>query len=270
MKRILAATALTIGVSSTSFADVTIHSVMDGKILGFARKSPSTTYIKGNKMRSDADLGKYVQSTIFDLDAQKMYFFDSRKDVVEVWDVAAFAGEINKAVDTSGMKTSFTPNAQTKDVGGQQAEGYNVEMSVPFAMGGAGGPPMLMSMTGVAWVVKGAPGTDDYAQFYKAAAEKGWVFSNPAVAKAQPGQARAMAEMYREIAAVGGIPYEMNMDMQLKQGEVGINPIGMLNSLLGGKSGNGLMTTTVESIETVALSDDLFSPPAGRRLVAKN
>jgi hypothetical protein len=269
MKRILAATALLMGITSTAWADVTIRSIMDGKVLGFARKAPSTTYIKGNKMRSDADLGKYVQSTIFDLDTQKMYFFDSRKDEVEVWDVAAFAGEINKSVDTSGMKTSFTPNAQTKDIGGQHADGYNVEMSVPFAMGGAGGPAMQMSMTGVTWVVKDAPGTVDYARFYKAAAEKGWVFSNPAAAKAQPGQARAMSEMYREIAAVGGIPYEMSMDMQLKQGDVGINPIGMLSGLLG-RSGNGLMTTTVESIETGALSDDLFTPPAGRRLVTKN
>ena len=41
MKRIFAATALTLGITSTAWADVTIHSVMDGKILGFARKSPS-------------------------------------------------------------------------------------------------------------------------------------------------------------------------------------------------------------------------------------
>jgi hypothetical protein len=269
MKRILSTTAIAICVSSPAFADVTIKSVMDGAALGFGGRTPGTAYIKGNKMRSDADLGKSVQSTIFDLDAQKMYFFDSRKNEVEVWDMAAFAAELNSAVDTSGMKTSFAPNEQTKEIGGQKAEGYNVEMSVPFAMGGAGGPPMMLTMSGVAWVVKGAPGTADYAQFYKAAAEKGWVFSHPSAAKAQPGQARAMAEMYREIAALGGIPYEMNMDMQIKMGEVGMNPLGLLGALRG-RSGNGLMTTIVESIETGALSDDLFTAPAGHKLVPKN
>lgn len=269
MKRILAATALTLAVTSTASADVTIRSVSDGKVLGITRKSPSTTYIKDNRMRSDTDVGKHVQSTIFDLDAQKMYFFDSRKDVVEVWDMARFAGELGKSVDTAGMKTSFAPNGQTKEIGGQAAAGHDVEMSVPYVMGGASGPPMQLVMTGVAWVVKDAPGTADYARFYLAAAEKGWVFGHPSAAQAQPGQARAMAEMYRQIAALGGIPYEMNMDMQIKAGDVGMNPVALLGGLLG-KSGNGLMTTVVESIGTETLTDDLFTPPADRRLVSKN
>lgn len=269
MKHILAATAVAICVASPASADVTIKSVMDGKALGFGGKTPGTTYIKGNKMRSDADLGKSLQSTIFDLDEQKMYFFDSRKKDVEVWDMAAFAAELNGVVDTAGMKTSFAPNEQTKEIGGRKAEGHDVEMSVPFAMGGADGPPMMLTMTGVAWVVKDAPGTADYAQFYKAAAEKGWIFGHPSAAKAQPGQARAMAEMYREIAALGGIPYEMNMDMQIKMGDVGINPVGLVGGLLG-RRGNSTMTTIIESIETGALSDEVFAPPAGRKLVPKN
>lgn len=268
MKYILA-TTVAICFASPVFADVTIESVMDGKALGFGGRTPGTTYIKGNKMRSDADLGKRVQSTIFDLDAQKMYFFDSRKSEVEVWDMAAFATELNTAVDTAGMKTSYTPNGQTKEVDGQVAEGHDVEMSVPFAMGGAGGPAMMLAMTGEAWVVKGAPGTDDYAQFYKAAAEKGWIFTHPSAAKAQPGQARAMAEMYREIAALGGIPYEMNMTMQIRMGDVGVNPVGLVGGLLG-RGGNSTITTIIERIETGALSDELFTLPAGYRLVPKN
>ena len=266
MKYILA--TMTVCLSSPVFADVTIESVMDGKALGFGGKTPGTTYIKGNKMRSDADLGKRVQSTIFDLDAQKMYFFDSRKNEVEVWDMAAFSAELNTAVDTAGMKASYTPNGQSKEVGGRIAEGHDVEMSVPFAMGGTGGPAMMLAMTGEAWVVKGAPGSDDYAQFYMAAAEKGWIFTHPSAAKAQPGQARAMAEMYREIAALGGIPYEMHMDMQIRMGDVGVNPVGLVGGLLGRRGST--ITTIVERIETGALSDELFTLPAGYRLVPKN
>jgi hypothetical protein len=269
MKRILAAATLALAATSAAFADVTIRSVTDGRFLGFERKSPSTTHIKDNKMRSDTSLGKHVHTAIFDLDAQKTYFFDSRKDKVEVWDMATFASELNSVVDTAGMTTSFAPNAQTKEIGDQTANGHNVEMSVPYVMGGAGGPRMQLVMTGIAWVVKDAPGTADYARFYLAAAEKGWVFTQPAAAKAQPGQARATAEMYRQIAALGGIPYEMSMDMEIKAGDVGMNPIGLLGGLLG-RSGGGPMTTVVESIETGALADDLFTPPAGHKLVTMN
>ena len=198
-----------------------------------------------------------------------MYFFDSRKKEVEVWDMAAFATELNTAVDTAGMKTSYAPNGQTKEVGGQAVEGYDIEMSVPFAMGGAGGPAMMLAMTGKAWVVKNAPGSTDYAQFYKAAADKGWIFTHPSAAKAQPGQARAMAEMYREIAELGGIPYEMNMDMEIRMEDVGVNPVALVGNLLG-RPGKSTITTMVESIETGALSDELFTLPAGYRLVPKN
>ena len=267
MKRILTAAAA-ICIALPAFADVTIKSVMDGKALGFGGRTPGTTYIKGNRMRSDADLGKRIQSTIFDLDAQKMYFFDSRKNEAEVWDMAAFATELETVVDTAGMTASYTPNGQTKTIGGQMAEGHDVEMSVPFAMGGAGGPAMMLGMTGETWVVKDAPGTADYVRFYMAAAEKGWIFTHPSAAKAQPGQARAMAEMYREIAALGGIPYEMNMDMQIRMGDVGVNPVGLVGGLLGRRGST--ITTIIESIETGALSDDLFTLPAGYRLVPKN
>lgn len=267
MKRFFAAAAICF--ASPVIADVTIKSVMDGKALGFGGRTPATTYIKGNKMRSDADLGKRIQSTIFDLDAQKMYYFDSRKDEVEVWDMAAFATELNTAVDTAAMKASYTPNGQTKEIGGQMAEGHKLDMSVPFAMGGPGGPAMMLGMTGETWVVKNAPGSADYAQFYLAAAEKGWIFSHPSAAKAQPGQARAMAEMYREIAALGGIPYEVNLDMQIRMGGDSINPVGLVGGLLG-RRGGSTVTTITESVDTGALSDDLFAPPAGSRLVPKN
>jgi hypothetical protein len=111
------------------------------------------------------------------------------------------------------------------------------------------------------WVVKGAPGTADYSRFFKAAVEKGWIFSDPRAAKAQPGQAKALAEMYKQIAELGGIAYEQQM--QIKMG--GDGPLAAIMS----KMGNFSMTTVVDAVETGALSDDLFAPPAGYKLSPK-
>ena len=44
-------------------------------------------------------MGDKIQSTIFDLDAQKMYMFDSKKKEADVWDMAAFGAEMAKNVD---------------------------------------------------------------------------------------------------------------------------------------------------------------------------
>src|SRR5215831_2381336 len=77
-----------------------------------------------------------TQTSIYDLDAQKMYIFNSNKKKADVWDMAAFAQELSKTVDLSSMKASFKANGQTKEVGGHKANGYDMEVSVRSAMAG--------------------------------------------------------------------------------------------------------------------------------------
>ena len=109
--------------------------------------------------------------------------------------------------------------------------------------------------------MKNAPGSADYAHFYKAAVEKGWIFSDPASAKAQPGQAKAMAEMYKQMAEIGGIPYETMVQIKISAS----GPMGAIMS----KMGTVTMTSTVDSVEIAPLPDDLFAPPAGYKLIQK-
>ena len=258
------ATALVLGLSSPAFADLTIKQTTNGKGLGFSGQMNGTTYIKGSKMRTDTVDGDKTQSMIFDLDAQKMYVFDSKKKEADVWDMAVFAAEISKTVDVSAMKATFTPNGQTRQIGGQTAYGYDLEISMPAPMGGNKDMMMTVTMTGTTWVVKDAPGTAEYARFYTTAAEKGWIFSDPRAAKGSPGQARAMTEMYKQFAEAGGIPYESEMQMKMSGGGPG-NPLGGLLARMGNMS----MATTVQSVETGALADDLFAPPPGYKLNQK-
>ena len=254
-------TALALAIAAPSFADVTITQTMNGKALGFSGETSGATYIKGNKMRTDAVVGNRTQTTIFDLDAQKMYVFDSRKKAADVWDMTAFAAELAKSVDVAGAKTSFTPNGQTKQIAGLAATGYDVEVSAQGSMGGAPGMMMDVTLAGPVWIVKDAPGAAEYANFYNVAVEKGWIFSDPRAAMAQPGQATAMAEMYRQFAQAGGIAYET--DVQVKMS--GSGPMAAMMARMGGAS----FTTVVDAVETAALADDLFAPPADYKLEMK-
>jgi hypothetical protein len=261
MMRIFAAIVLALGLALPADADVTIKQTTGGKGMGLSGTATAVTYIKGHKMRSDVVMGDKTQSMVFDVDAQKLYSFDSKKKEADVWDMAAFAAEVGKSVDVSGATASLKPNGQTKQIAGQPAAGHDMEISMPSAMGGNKEMMMTVTMTGPVWIVKNAPGAADYARFHKAAAEKGFIFSDPRGAKAQPGQARAMAEMYKQVADMNGIPYETNMQMKMS----GSGPMGGLLSRMG----NVTMTSTVESVEEGPLDDSLFAPPAGYKLNQK-
>jgi hypothetical protein len=120
---------------------------------------------------------------------------------------------------------------------------------------------MTVTLEGPMWLVKGAPGTADYSRFYKTAADSGFIFTDPNAAKAQPGQSKAMAEVYRQIASLGGIPYEQTMNIKMS----GSGPMGGLM----GRMGNLTITNTVDSIDTGALADAMFAPPPDFKLNIK-
>jgi hypothetical protein len=131
-------------------------------------------------------------------------------------------------------------------------------------MGGNKEQQMTVTLVGPVWIVKDAPGAADYNRFYRTAAEKGWIFGDPRAAKGQPGQAKAMTEMYRQFAEIGGIAYETDIQVKMGMGGGG----GPLGGLLA-KIGNITMTTVVNDVQAGPLADDLFAPPAGYKLNPK-
>ena len=117
-------------------ADVTIKSTSTGKGFGISGSTTSTTYIKGLRMRSDAAAGKKNISTIFDVDAQKMYILDTEKKEAKAWDMAAFATQLSSTVSADGMQASMKPNGQAKTIAGQNTDGYDIEIVVPTTVAG--------------------------------------------------------------------------------------------------------------------------------------
>lgn len=261
MKRSILVWGVALALAVSARGDVTIKHITSGKGMGVAASGSSTTYIKGMKMRSEADVRGTTMTTIFDVENQKMYIIDAKKKSVDVWDMQAFSQEMGKSVQTGEIKASVKANGKKKDIAGKSASGYDLDVSVPAMMGGEKGMEMTVVLHGPMWVVKGAPGTQEYVNFYKAAVEKGWIFSDPRAAKGSPGQAKAMAEMQRQLASTGGVPYETEMNVSI----TGEGPMAAVMARMGGMS----MTTTVQSIDTGTLDDALFAPPAGYKLVQK-
>ena len=258
MKRILMVAGLAVMVTAPLRADVTIKATNSGKVMGMGGDMQTTTYVKGMKMRVDTVTGDTTRTSIYDVENQKLYTFDNKKKEAEVWDMAAFSAEVSKSVSVQGMTSSVKANGQTKQVAGKTANGYDIVVTVPADVSGM---KMTMNLTGTTWVVKGAPGTADYIAFYKAAAEKGWIFSDPRAAKGQPGQAKAMSQMYEQYAKLDGLPYATEMNMKAS----GEGPMAAMMA----KMGNMTMTTLTESVDTAVISADMFAPPAGYKVNAK-
>jgi hypothetical protein len=260
MKSILVM-GVTLALAVPVLGDVTIKQTTSGKGIGASFDGTTTTYIKGMKMRSEVEARGTVLITVFDVENQKMYTFDTKKKSADVWDMQAFSQEMAKNVDAGELQASVKPNGKKKDVGGKSATGYDLKVSVPTKMGGESGMAMTVTLQGPMWVVKDAPGTSDYMAFYKGAVEKGWIFSDPRAAKGSPGQAKAIAEMHRQLASTGGVPYETEMAVSI----TGEGPMAAVMARMGGMS----MSSTVQSVDTTALDDALFAPPAGYKLVPK-
>jgi hypothetical protein len=258
MKRLALVVILTGGLAANAAADVTLKQTTTGKGMGMSGKIAGTTYIKGLKMRTDSVVGDTTRTMLFDIDAQKLYMFDSKKKEADVWDMGEFSAEMTKTVDTSEVKASVKSNGQTKSILGKNAAGYDMSISMPTAVGGNKDMKMNVTLQGPMWIVKDAPGSADYLAFYKAAAEKGWIFSDPRAAKANYGQARSMTEMYRQLAETGGVPYETTFDIKMS----GEGPMAAIMSRMGNISS----TTTVESVEAGAIADTMFAVPAGYKL----
>ena len=124
-----------LALAAPSFADVTIKQSTGGKGMGMGRTAKGTTYIKGSRMRTDLEMGDRVQSTIFDSEARKAYFFDSKKKEGRRVGHGRVRAAEGQNVDVASIKTSVKLNGQTKPFGTLTANGYDFEVSVPAGDG---------------------------------------------------------------------------------------------------------------------------------------
>jgi hypothetical protein len=229
---------------------------MTGKMMGRNASGETVTYIKGSKMRTDQTMGGSQLSTIMDVDAGELISINHKNKEAEIWNVADLQKTMQATgVAASGVDVKITPNGETREVAGYKAVGHDLSVSVKSQMGE--GMSMTVSISGPAFLSTDAPGAQDYATFYIAAADKGFFFGDPRAAKAQPGNAKGMMALYRTMAEKG-VPLDSKQTITL----AGDGPMAGLLAKMGGGEINSLVT----SISADALADDIFTVPSGYKI----
>jgi hypothetical protein len=239
-------------LAAPAWADVTLTQTTTSKMVN----GTNITRIKGHKMRIDMKPSQPGPapdtSMIFDVDAGKIIIVDHTKKEAMIRGTADFGGALTKVTEAD-METSLTPTPGTKTVAGVSCTVYNSKVAVKFAPV-ENQPPMTVSMAGPVCLSKTAPGQADFKEFYNAASQKGFIFSDPQAAKGQPGLAKGMATMMKKWADAGiALTSDLNMTFEGS---------GMMAEMMK-KMGSNKTTTETTKIETTALSDDLFAVPAG-------
>jgi hypothetical protein len=252
MKTQLLTTGAMCAVLTASLAaDVKITSKTAGKMMGRSIGGDSIQYFKGTKMRTDSVVGGDQTSNIYDVDAQQIIMINHKRKEAEIFPMSEIAANIQKVTDAD-VKVSLTPTPRAKEMLGTSCTEYDLNIAIAFSP--VPDQPITIVMSGPAWISKDVPGQADVATFYRAAAEKGFIFGDPRAAKAQPGQAKGMAAMYRAMADAG-MPCGSEIEMKFEgQGMMA----GMMNRMAG-----MTMSNTVTAVSTDALPDDTFTVPAG-------
>lgn len=256
-KLTLAALACGILHAGVARADVTLSQTVAGKGLMKMADGQQVTYIKGGKMRTDS---AQQSSVIFDLDAQTMTHLEHGKKEATVTNLRELQETMSQYTDAS-VKVSVEPTGKSGEYAGQPCKEYTLSMTMPMKPGGDESMAMDVSTTGPMCVSESAPGKADFAAFYLKAAEKGFVFTDARAAKASPGTAKSMTEMYRQMAKLGIPLYNR---ITIKMG--GSGPMGAIMSRMGGMT----LTTTATKISTETIADSLFTVPAGYKVKQQN
>lgn len=253
MRRMMLAVVAVLAMAAPLGADVTILQTTTGKGL-VGLDGESTTMLKGGRMRVESVMRGKRTITIIDLDKQQFISLNEDKKEAEVTDMASISQSM-QAFKASDVRARVTPTGNKKAILGYDAAEYEMQVAVPFQVPEGGGDMQLsIVMGGPVWVSKNAPGAADVQAFYRTAAEKGFVFTDPRAAKASPGQAKGFLEMYRKMAEAG-MPLVTTIQMKFEGG----GPMAGMMSKMGGMN----MTTTVLKITEGPIDDALFGVPAG-------
>jgi hypothetical protein len=239
------------------WADVTLTQNTGGKMFTNDMSGTNTTRIKGHKMRVDMKStagpgGGQDTSMIFDVDAGKIIILNHKSKEATVRNTSEFGESLTKIADAD-MKTDLTATGATKTIAGASCTVYDSTVAVSFTPMEKQ-PPMKMTMAGPVCLSKSAPGAADFQAFYVAASQKGFIFTDPAQAKAQPGMAKGMATMMKKWADAGiALSSDVNMNFEGS---------GMMAEMMK-KMGGAKMTSEATKIETSAIADDVFTVPTG-------
>jgi hypothetical protein len=275
MKRWVSTLAAVLVWSAAVRADVTMVQSMtiEGGMAQMAaaaggNMSPSvTTRLKGTKMRTEVAAGPVNIVTILDTAARQVIVLQ------EAQKTATIASAQSPALPPGtppaagpSIDSAVKPTGKSQVIDGVKCDEYafNTTMDMSAMSMGTQMPPeaaammkgIKIVMAGSMWVAKDVPGAAEYIAFQKAM-ESGDMAS---AASSMTGvNVPGMDKMMKAMAGLNGLTYMTEMTMTMEgEGQVA----DMMRQM-----GPMKMTSKVSSINTEALSDDLFKVPEGYTIV---
>jgi hypothetical protein len=201
------------------------------------------------RMRVDEGMTGTPTSQIIDLAAQQLIVLNPKRREADIYDMTKLSAQITKG-PAGDVTASLTPTSQTRRIAGNTCTVHEMKVAVPTEMGGE---KLNLTISGPVCLSKDAPGHDDVAAVYKSGA----FFGDPRTASAQPGHAKGLALLYREMAN-RGVPLAQEMNIRFE----GSGPMGGMMAKMGGSS----MTMEVVSISTAPIDDGMFAIPPDYRI----
>lgn len=185
---------------------------------------------------------------IYDAATGRIVILDRDKQQAEVHSAASAAAQVEKDLASDRITVDLKPTGRSKELLGVRCEEFTFMLRAPLT-----GSAMLVR-SGSAWIAREGPGVDEYVAFFRAAgpALVGGSIRTP---KSVLAVDRTDTELYRRIAGLGGIPYAMEMKLE-------VEGTGLAARMLRGAL-TWSRTVTTTAVETAAVPELTFAIPAG-------
>ena len=242
--------------SCIGLADVTIHTTTSGKAAFINVGGEGTTQIKGTRMRTEQAARGEPQILIIDIDGRRFIDLQTKKKTALVTPLDAVSEQLQK-VGLTDIQATLTRTSETKSIAGFSCTVHDIKASFPFSMTGQPqqGMDFTMVMSGNVCLSTEPPGLTDYQNFYRAAADSGFIFGDPRAAKspAAAAQAKAYAALTKSMAEAG-----MALESRVMMTASGEGPMA---AMMSGLAKSEIMTTVTSVVEE-SLPAERFDVPA--------
>ena len=247
-------------------ADVTITTTLEGPMMALAGGNVSpkvVTRIKGNKSRTDVEMGDQTTAMLIDLSTKQAILLNHGQKTAQL--IGPSAGAAPPSIAGAKFDTTVKATGKKREIGGHQCDEFTVAMKMDMSSMAAGtksdAAVMLkgvrMTMTGFVWVAKEAPGSSEYQAFQTNAAKLAIAALSAGGAGTMPS---GMEQLLTGFAEAPGIPY-------LTELMLGIEGTGPVVDMMKQMSGQMKVISRVASVSIDTLQDALFRVPDDYKMI---
>lgn len=250
--RLAAALVLTLGAALDAQADVVTKSSVTTIAGGKTTEGEWVESVQGLRMRghwaSPKAPGCRSVGLIHDVAGNRVVILRCDKQEAEVVDAVKASAEVEKRLPARLVTTTIEPTGRSQEMLRVRCEEFAFSVMAPL------NENIMLIRRGTAWVAKSGPGVEEYVAFYRSALTVITAGSIRAP-KAVVAEDRTNMELSRQLALLGGVPYEMHITLEV-QGR------GIYASLMR-KALEFDQSIKVTSIENGPLDSHVFDVPEG-------